>query len=80
MRRACPRRPRELPFAIDHRLLLLEAVDNLNQEQLMTSFAARAARATSMSSKLITFAFPSTSDLVDRRTLASLFILVSICF
>ncbi len=45
---------------------------------LMTSFAARAARATSRSSKLITFAFPSTTDLVDRRTLASSFILTNV--
>ena len=42
----------------------------------MTSFAARVAHASSMSSKLITFAFPSTTDLVDRRTLALLFNLV----
>jgi len=45
---------------------------------LATSFAARAVRATSISSKLITFAFPSTTDLVDRRALASLFILTNV--
>jgi hypothetical protein len=38
------------------------------------SFAARFARASSRSSYFITFALPRTSDLVDRRTLASLLI------
>jgi hypothetical protein len=44
----------------------------------MISFAARALRAISMSSVLITFAFPSTIDLVDGRTLALLFVVVNI--
>ncbi|PMD51648.1 uncharacterized protein K444DRAFT_235983, partial [Hyaloscypha bicolor E] len=49
---------------------------------LTTSLAARAARAATISSKLITFPwpFPSTIDLVDLRTLASLFIFFNSCF
>jgi hypothetical protein len=45
---------------------------------LMTYFAARAAYAASIALKLMTFAFTSTTDLVDQRTLASLFIVANI--
>ena len=44
------------------------------------SFAARFTRASSRSSYFITFALPKTSDLVNRRTLASLLILVKNLF